>query len=264
MMPDDEITVQKTSQFGNLMLDYDRLFFLADDNAKAYQVAEPFPHVVLDDFISEAVLAALLEGFSDPDIDAQNKDFNPRNRETGVLLQANKVSLREERQFSPAVRQLNWELNSPSFMEFLTRLTGIQNLIGDPQIRGGGIHQTLPGGLLKVHVDFCIHPKLQLDRRINLLIYLNENWQDAYGGDLELWNKDVTSLVKKVSPIARRCVIFSTGANTWHGHPRPLTCPPERSRKSFALYYYTNGRPESEKAECSHGRKTLWREVPEL
>src|SRR5438034_178076 len=79
-----------------------------------------------------------------------------------------------------------------------------------------------PGGFLKVHVDFNVHPKLKLDRRLNMLIYLNKEWREEWGGDLELWDADRTMCRKKIAPLFNRTVVFSTGDSSFHGHPHPL------------------------------------------
>jgi Rps23 Pro-64 3,4-dihydroxylase Tpa1-like proline 4-hydroxylase len=155
---------------------------------------------------------------------------------------------------------LYWELNGNPFLGILEKITAIDNLIADPHMFGGGVHQTSPGGYLKIHADFNKHPNFGLDRRLNLLIYLNDNWLPEYGGDLELWAPDMRRCVQKIAPTAGRCVIFQTTTTSFHGHPHPLTCPDDRGRKSIALYYYSNGRPEHEGSEP---HKTLWQEIPQ-
>jgi len=138
-------------------------------------------------------------------------------------------------------------LNSEPFLEFLQNLTGIkEKLVPDPYLEGGGYHQIKSGGFLKVHVDFHKHRDMQLDRRINVLVYLNEDWPEEYGGHFELWERDMSACAVKVAPLFNRLVVFSTTDYSWHGHPDALTCPPDRSRRSLALYYYTNGRPADE------------------
>jgi Rps23 Pro-64 3,4-dihydroxylase Tpa1-like proline 4-hydroxylase len=114
--------------------------------------------------------------------------------------------------------------------------------------RHGGLHQIERGGFLDVHIDFNVHPKLRLDRRLNMLIYLNHDWPEEYGGHLELWSRDMTSCEKRILPLFNRTVIFSTTDGSFHGHPRPLSCPEGRTRKSVSLYYYTSGRPEEERS----------------
>ena len=159
--------------------------------------------------------------------------------------------------FGPKSRAMFSYLNSQPFLEFLQELTGIKEaLVPDPYFQGGGFHQIKPGGYLKLHVDFHKHKMMNLDRRINVLIYLNENWEEEYGGHFELWEKDKSKCVVRIAPLFNRLAIFSTTDFSWHGHPDALTCPPDRSRKSMALYYYTNGRPDSEISEDNRDRIT--------
>jgi Rps23 Pro-64 3,4-dihydroxylase Tpa1-like proline 4-hydroxylase len=145
------------------------------------------------------------------------------------------------------------------FVNFLEKLTGIEGLITDHTLNGGGLHQILRGGKLDIHADYNYHPITQLDRRLNVLVYLNENWHPGWGGNLELWNKDMSSCEKSIEPFFNRVVIFSTNDDSFHGHPDPLECPETESRKSIALYYYTNGRPESER---SAPHSTLFKRRP--
>ena len=138
-------------------------------------------------------------------------------------------------------------LNSQPFLEFLQQLTGIkETLIPDPYFEGGGFHEIKPGGYFKMHVDFHKHKLTKLDRRLNILVYLNEDWKEEYGGHFELWERDMSKCVTRILPQFNRLAMFSTTDFSWHGLPDPLTCPPDRSRRSIALYYYTNGRPEGE------------------
>jgi Rps23 Pro-64 3,4-dihydroxylase Tpa1-like proline 4-hydroxylase len=151
-------------------------------------------------------------------------------------------------------------MNSPSMLDFLEKLTGIDGLIPDPYFGGGGLHQIVRGGFLKIHTDFNWHPKLKLDRRLNLLVYLNKDWREDYGGHLELWDRALKRAEKSILPVFNRTVVFSTTDFSYHGHPRPLRCPDSTTRKSISLYYYSNGRPEEEK---SAPHDTLFRETPE-
>ena len=118
--------------------------------------------------------------------------------------------------------------------------------MSDPYLMGGGLHEIKRGGVLKVHTDFNRHPIFNLDRRINVLIYLNKNWKKEYGGNLELWDKNMNKCIKKIQPLFNSMVIFSTTDFSNHGHPDPLTCPDNISRKSLALYYFSSGRPKTE------------------
>ena len=121
-----------------------------------------------------------------------------------------------------------------------------EKLIIDPELNGGGLHEIKKGGVLKVHTDFNKHPSLDIDRRLNVLIYLNKNWRKEYGGDLELWDSEMRNCKKKISPNFNKMVIFSTNDYSYHGHPDPVDCPLDLSRKSLALYYFSKGRPSTE------------------
>jgi Rps23 Pro-64 3,4-dihydroxylase Tpa1-like proline 4-hydroxylase len=123
---------------------------------------------------------------------------------------------------------------------------------------GGGLHQTLPGGMLRVHADFLKHPHYGLDRRMNLLLFLNKDWKPEYGGALELWDENMERLVTQVEPLANRCVIFTTSPTSYHGYTQPITCPQGMSRKSLAAYYYTL--PDT--VEVGHKPATFWKDVP--
>jgi Rps23 Pro-64 3,4-dihydroxylase Tpa1-like proline 4-hydroxylase len=232
------------------VLDPEKLTPLAAELAGQYSTAEPFPHVVIDDFLPAAVLRKVADSFPKAgDLD-WHRSANPRQQ---------KLAAEDETQISDDARRLLYQLNSATFMKFLESLTGIDGLIPDPYFAGGGLHQIERGGYLKIHADFNRHPKFNLDRRLNLLLYLNENWQEEYGGQLELWDRSMTHRVQRILPLFNRCVIFNTTDFSYHGHPEPLTCPPGVTRKSLALYYYSNGRPNE---EISNEHGTLVRPRP--
>ena len=111
------------------------------------------------------------------------------------------------------------------------------------------MHQIQKHGFLKIHADFNWNRFLKLNRRVNLLIYLNKSWKEEYGGHLELWNREMSECVERILPVFNRCVIFNTSDFSYHGHPDPLTCPDGWTRKSLAVYYYTNGRPQEEQSD---------------
>jgi len=235
------------------LLNYKKLEQLANTQADVYQQAAPFPHIAIDNFIDGNTVTQILKHF--PDL---REKPTQATLESGKFPQPNKLWLSNQAGVDPIIRHLYWELNSAPFLLFLEKLTGITGLIADPHMAGGGVHETLKDGLLMIHADFNKHPHFNLDRRLNILIYLNENWQDDWGGHLELWERDMSRCVKKIAPIAGRCVIFSTQRDSFHGHPHPLNCPPGNSRKSIAQYYYTMGRPANEDASP---HKTLWQEI---
>jgi Rps23 Pro-64 3,4-dihydroxylase Tpa1-like proline 4-hydroxylase len=231
--------------------DPERLQSLAAQYRSEYRSAQPFPHVVIDDFLSEEDLDLVLDEFLQAQDEAWRQFDNPREK---------KLAERRETSFGPFTRHLlAANFNSSVFLEFLESLTGIEGLIPDPYYEGGGLHQIVPGGFLKVHADFNWHKELKLDRRLNVIVYLNREWKEEYGGHLELWNREMTKCERRVLPIFNRCVIFSTTDFSYHGHREPLTCPEGMTRKSLALYYYSNGRPAE---ELSEAHSTLFQARP--
>jgi hypothetical protein len=170
-----------------------------------------------------------------------------------------KLASKGESRFGDKTKQFVHYLNSEPFLEFLQVLTGIEEtLVPDPFFEGGGFHQTKAGGFLKIHADFNKHKLTKLDRRLNILIYLNKDWKEEYGGYFEMWDKDMTKCVGKFAPEFNTLAMFNTTDFTYHGLPNPLTCPPDRSRKSIALYYYSNGRPSSEVNQGLEDHTTLF------
>lgn len=225
------------------------LIELGQQKHEAYKNARPFPSGYYDNFFNEDAMRKVLEEF--PELGGGKDEVHYTNPNEA------KYASKGEYRFGPVTREFMHFLNSQPFLEFLQNLTGIkETLIPDPYFEGGGCHQIKPGGFLKVHVDFHKHKMMNLDRRVNVLVYMNEDWKEEYGGHFELWEKDMSKCVTKIAPLFNRMAIFSTTDYSWHGHPDPLTCPPDRSRKSLALYYYTNGRPDSEVSEENRRRIT--------
>ncbi len=197
--------------------------------AQEYQHNDPFPHIMMDDFLDPDFLRGIADEFP-----AQG-DRECFMREQERL----KFQFRPDQCEGPLTRMLFAELNSRAFIAFLSGLTGIKGLIPDPYHAGAGLHETRRGGHLSIHADFPRHKEMGLTRRLNLLIYLNDDWQDDFGGALELWDRGMQAAARRIMPLFGRAVIFSTERDTFHGHPDPLTCPADRSRRSIAVYYYT-------------------------
>jgi hypothetical protein len=224
-----------------------RMQELAASAHASYTRAAPFPHVVLDNFFDPTLIDLVLSEFPKPGAIRWQQFDNEREI---------KLASATESSFGPVTRLFLYHLNSITFLEFLSTVTGIPDLISDPRFDGGGLHQIVPGGKLGIHADFNRHKAYQLDRRLNLLLYLNKDWREEWGGHLQLWNRDMTRCEAKVLPIFNRMMIFGTTDFTYHGHPDPLQCPEGMTRKSLALYYFSNGRPAE---EISGDHSTLFR-----
>lgn len=220
---------------------------------EGYAQARPFPYLTLDGLFNPDLLREVVDEFPD-----KQKDVVEAHND-GVYVRL-KHNTTWETEFGPHTRRFFAEMASPLVLLALERVCGIPGLIPDPYMFGGGLHFTDSGGKLAVHADFNRHPKLNLDRRLNLLVYLNEGWTEENQGWLELWDKDMRQCVTRVAPLFNRTVVFSTTSFSFHGQPEPILGPPGLVRRSIALYYYTNGRPAEEIAEADHS--TLWRSRP--
>jgi hypothetical protein len=213
-----------------LRLDPETLGTLAAGKRAMYAAARPFPHAVIDGLFPDDVLHQVLAEFPEPHGPEWRAFDNPLER---------KLATNDRWEVGDATGQLLAELNSAAMIEFLETLTGIEGLVPDPHFIGGGLHQIEPGGHLQVHADFNRHPRTGLERRLNLLLYLNEDWQEEYEGALELWDRQMRRCEVKIAPLFNRCVVFNTTRTSFHGHPEPLRCPDGRTRKSVACYYYS-------------------------
>ena len=226
------------TDFKGSLLPLEKMKSLLPEAKKTYAQAEPFPHIYFDDFFDNDVVERVLKEFpGEKDID-WIKYYDGHQK---------KLANENEKNIGFFSRHVLYSLNSSLFLQFLEELTGITNLISDPSFRGGGLHNIYRGGKLGVHVDFNKHEQYGLDRRLNLLLYLNKDWHEEYGGHIELWDREVKKCVRSYLPMFNRIVIFSTTNTSFHGHPESLSCPEHMSRKSMALYYYTNGRSEEMK-----------------
>lgn len=225
--------------------------------AREYRGAAPFPHVVIDDFLDPDLAEEASAAFpiADDEIWIHYSHYN-----------SDKHGLTKIEVIPEPMRSILTSLNSPRFLRHLEKLTGIDGLLADPDLEGGGLHQSQVGGYLNVHADFTVHPiRRDLRRRVNLLVYLNDDWKDEYEGHLELWSRDMKTCHARISPLLNRCVIFNTDVDSYHGVPEPLRCPPDRTRNSMALYYYTFDesarlRPTNYRARPTDGnrRALIW------
>ena len=199
---------------------------------------KPFPHVVIDDFLPKTLANALVENFPEPDSGYWKRTDNDHTHNKHVQNHVFGTAILKDLAFPQVTRQVMQELNSGCFMWFLRLLSGIEGIVGDPYSVEGGYHLVGDKGRLGIHADFSHHTYTLLERRLNLLLYLNKEWKEEWGGHLELYDQDLNSVLK-VSPIFNRAVIFQTSETSFHGHPEPMKLPEGVWRKSLALYYYT-------------------------
>jgi 2-oxoglutarate-Fe(II)-dependent oxygenase superfamily protein len=213
------------------LFSYERWGSVLPALASQYRDNQPCPHILLKDFLEPETALAMAAEFPRPTSDAwtQYKHANE-----------NKLGMPKREFFPPTVGAVTDELNSPEFVAWVSELTGIPNLIADPMLEGGGLHQSGPGGYLNVHTDFSMHHfHAHWHRRVNLILYLNPNWHEEWGGAIELWARGMKRCVAKYAPLINHALVFTTDERSLHGFPDPLTCPTGESRKSLALYYYT-------------------------
>ncbi|MEE9608840.1 MAG: 2OG-Fe(II) oxygenase [Myxococcota bacterium] len=216
-------------------LDFDALERNASQRRAEFASAKPFPHVVIDDFLPPATAQRVLSEFEDT---SRGWDHYHHYNEK-------KLAITSVDPMGPNTQELFEALQSRRFVDFIERISGVEELVSDPDLDGAGLHKVLPGGFLNVHTDFLSHIKNRhWSRQINLLIYLNESWQPDWNGDLEFWDENMSGCVTSIAPLFNRCVVFHTSDKSYHGHPHPLCCPAGSDRKSLALYYFRDeGQP---------------------
>ena len=210
---------------------------------------KPFPHIVIDNFLQEETASKILLEFPQAD----NSLFTWKSNDVNSIKQMCQDPKLIE-QNTPNIWAVIKYLNGKELLDQVSKFTSMPKLYGDNKLSGGGLHLIKRGGHLKLHVDFNIADSLpSLNRRLNIILFLNPNWKSEWGGELELWNTEKTKCVASVQPIFNRAVIFDTQPKDnilpWHGHPTPLKCPEEITRKSLALYYYSKEKPNTEMAK---------------
>ncbi len=209
--------------------------------AEAYQSQEPYAHGSFDNFLPPEVLERVKEELKE--LPEAESSFNRAQEKL-------KTSYIPER-LPPYTRSLFYALNSRPFIAFLEELTGIDGLIPDPYFIGAGIHVVANGGHLDIHADFNHHGKMNLERRLNVLIYLNKDWKEEWGGSFEVWDKNMKGKVKSFVPLFNRMVCFNTSSDSWHGNPETVNHPEGEPRMSIALYYYTASWDETRKSHST-------------
>jgi hypothetical protein len=198
--------------------------------AKQFAGNHPVPHLLLPNFLASDAASEAASAFPRPD----SKSWTHYQH-----CNENKLGMAKRELFPSSLRAIADELNTPRFLTWLSGLTGIPNLVADPSLEGGGLHQAGRGGFLNVHTDFShhhYHP--QWRRRVNLILYLNPAWRAEWGGAIELWDAKMERCVVKYPPLLNHVLIFDI-ERCLHGFPEPLECPEGESRRSLALYYYS-------------------------
>lgn len=226
---------------------------------------EPYPHCVIDNFFDTKVANDLYENINS----LQLKDANSKFISQKSLYEYNKFAFSEIEKLPLSLKNIFIYLNSKEFIGQIEKLTGISDIVyGDLKLKGAGIHIIKNKGFLGMHTDFNTysHPTHgKLDRRINLLIYMNKDWRTEYKGDLLMYHPDNILQVKSIQPIFNRCVIFNTTNKSIHGHPQPLCVDKEYLyRKSIAVYYYTKNENGNVDFEGDSAHSTIWHKTPNV
>ncbi|MEL6866050.1 MAG: 2OG-Fe(II) oxygenase [Bacteroidota bacterium] len=225
----EHVMQRSTSQ--SPILDLQRWKSQLPELKKAYQREDPFPHIVLENFLEEVAAKKAYQLFPQVKDEGWIHYMHVNEKKHGL----NKLEL-----LPGFIQEVIQTLNSPESVAFISELTGIPGLKADEMLEGGGLHQSQRGGFLNIHADFTVHPhKRKWRRRVNLLVYLNPNWEQHYKGELELWSRDMQRCEQKILPLFNRCVLFNTDEDSFHGLPEAIECPEGMTRKSIALYYFT-------------------------
>lgn len=195
----------------------------------------PYYHQIIDNFLDLQTAKSIQEEFPDYNSPCWFEYNNP--------LEV-KRACNSWYHFGSETYKLFSYLNSPTYVEYLKKITGIKDLYPDIGLHGGGLHIMGTGGKLNIHLDYSLHPKLKLQRKLNLILYLTEDWDSKWGGNLELWSHDSKKNKPKekivtVNNIFNRAILFDTTQNSWHGFSDPIVCPENIYRKSIAVYYLT-------------------------
>lgn len=211
---------------------------LAEKLQKSYISASPYPHIVIDNFLPDFILKYAIKELYNHDVwYSDENEWLKEYQRSKFYYPESETPPQEIKSKIPTTALIFEYLNSDEFLNFLRTLTGIPDLFRDPSLSGGGIHKTGQGGRLSVHKDYMTHPQYGFERKVNMIIYLNEIWSPEWGGNLELWSNDPLVKVHEFEPIFNRAVIFNI-KDAPHGHPHPLMVPKNTFRYSYALYYF--------------------------
>ena len=209
--------------------------------AESYQSKSPYPYGAYDNFLHPEIIERVLSEVQQLP-KAETSFDRPQERLKSSYL---------PERLPDYTRRLFYSLNSRPVLRFLEEMTGIKGLIPDPYFIGGGLHVVSNGGHLDIHADFNHHATLNLERRLNILIYLNKDWKEEYGGSFEIWNDDMSEKAAGFVPLFNRMCCFNTNSHSWHGNPEPVNHPDGEPRMSLAVYYYTATWDETRKSHTT-------------
>lgn len=226
-----------------------------DELAKAYQNsfvnADPFPNIHFRNFFNEDILQDILE---------ESKGLEKTNVYTFKSPNEVKIATKGETFLGEKTKEFIHFLNSEPFLEFLQIITQFEEkLIPDPYLENAGLHEIKKGGFVKIHADKNKHSTTLLDRRVQLVLFLNKDWKESYGSHYELWDDKMKHCMKRVLPEFNTLLLFTTTDYSYHGSPDPLDCPDSVSNKSISLFYYSNGRPIHEINEGYYDSSKVYR-----
>ena len=204
--------------------------------AQSFRNAEGTPHLCIDEFLRPEFARRVAAAYP------AYQEAGTQGKSYSVLHESGKVQLTDASRFPQPVAELNAALGSREFLETMVEIAGIEDLVADPELRGGGMHLMGSGARLDVHVDFNRFKQRGLHRRLNILVFLNPDWRPEWEGRFELWDAEVKHRIAAYTPVFNRCVFFATSEKSFHGVTR-VSCPPGQSRRSFAAYYYTEAAP---------------------
>lgn len=234
---------------------YDYLNPLDEDGiARRYRASRPFHHFVIDDFLRPEFAREVRRAFP-----SYAEAAAAGGHEFRAVNEKLKIQVTDPGKFPEPVQRLNEVLSSHELREALARITGIDHLLADPLLYGGGMHLMGSGGRLDVHVDFNFLREQSLHRRLNILLFFNEEWRGEWGGLTDLWDEEVRRRVAAFVPVFNRCLVLATTEKSWHG-VTPIRSPQTVTRNSFAAYYYTKEAPPAWDGQC---HTTIFRPRPD-
>ena len=239
---------------------FDKRYFisLALDLKNEFLQADPFPHLVIDDFLPIHIAEQIADEFPAPDEISWNKHGSGANSD-GYDFKGVKLQCSDSKFFPPLINSTFTQFNSDAFLEFLRLISGKEHIIPDPSFNGCGLHSTGLSGRLMVHADANRYPIPNFAHQyLNAIYYVTKEWESSWGGNLELWDKDCMHCVKSIEPNFNRLVLFETNRYSYHGHPHPIQCPMHLRRNTMAMYFYV---PQREFGDDYNGhvKTVMWK-----